>query len=164
MFFFMSRTLSIKGDVIASIAAPKKEDCHMSVKNKKNPRTNWKVGEKAYLEDTWSGLVRAAVVTFIETHKTGFPSAVLEYADVNYGTTCRPFSMLFDSEQDCLDALASESKDKIKLYESEIRTVEDLIRFAWNHHVSPGELRDDHDAQTAYKNRANDLLGIELEQ
>lgn len=134
----------------------------MAIENKKNPRNDWKIGEKAYFEETWSGLVQAAIIESIDTHETGFPYATLKCTDGSYGTTCRPLNALFDSEQDCLDALESESEDKIKQYESEINTVEDLIKFAWNHTIALCEEYSDYDARTAYKNRANAILGIKL--
>lgn len=134
----------------------------MIIKNK-NATKNWKKGDKCWYIEGWSNIPVRAKISEIKTHEAGFLYAVLKGIDGNYGTTGRPFDNLFLTRDDAIEAIQEYEETRTEKLENEIQTIEDLVRFAYNNHVSCCEEYTDWEARKAYANRAKALLGIDLE-
>lgn len=72
-----------------------------------------------------------------------------------------PIGWLFRTLRDLLDAM-EEQGDQLGTYLSEIRTADDLVRFALEHTVTDGTDVDEV-AQRAFKLKATQLLGTEFD-
>lgn len=125
-----------------------------------NPKRDWKPGDPCFFLASWSGAVTKARIS--EIHNDPHPYARLVCLEPAPGDTCRCLDELFLTSRDAQDAAVSASNGRRDAFESEIRTVEDLVRFGFEHCVCRAEEYTDWEARDAYKNRAKVLLGLDL--
>ncbi len=122
--------------------------------------TKPKIGTEVWYKSTWCD-VNSGVIT-------GFHNKHPDYVTIKgirdtYGTQNCLISNCYSTKQALLDALHNESQNNIASICNEIKTVEDLIRYMYNHTVSCAEEYTNWDARKAVSIRANELLGIQLE-
>lgn len=72
-------------------------------------------------------------------------------------------SECYASEDELLYAMKRLSEDGIKEILNEIKTVEDLVRYMYNHTVSRADEYTECDARRAVAIKAKELLGVQLE-
>lgn len=125
-----------------------------------NPKHDWRPGDTCFFLANWSGAVTRARIS--EIHDDAEPYARLSCQEPAPGDTCRHLDELFQTRKDAETAAVSASNSRRKAFESQIQTVEDLVRFDFEHCVCQAEEYTDWDAREAYKNRARSLLNMDL--
>lgn len=128
----------------------------------KNFRTDWKVGDTCYIHEHWTDTIHKAIVKRLETDRDGKTVYAVDDKEVR-GTTSRYAEHLFSTREEGIAAMNAENASRQAAYEAEITDVESLVRFAYTHNVHPCEEYTDYEARAAYKKRAEELLGITLE-
>lgn len=128
----------------------------------KNFRTDWKVGDTCFIHEHWTDSIHRAVIRKIEKDGEGRTAYTVDDKEVP-GTTGRYAECLFSTREEGIAAMDAENAGRQAAYEAEITDVESLVRFAYGHNVHPCEEYTDHEARAAYKKRAEELLGIALE-
>ena len=75
------------------------------------------------------------------------------------GTTSRPIEDLHRSEKDCYDAIKAYSEKIKNEYRQQIKTVDDLVIFLFNHDTNDCECGD-YEARAVAIEKAQELLGM----
>ena len=78
------------------------------------------------------------------------------------GETCIHANDIFLTKDDLLGANYERYKSKVSAYCSEIKTVEDLVKFSYNHRIAEGD-ECDFEARDVVRKRAKELLGVEID-
>ena len=117
------------------------------------------VGKEVWFKSTWVDINSGIVMDW----KTGED----EYAKVagtrdTYGTQWVKAENCFKSKRVLLDSLKSHKDEKINTILSQLSTVEDLVRYMYNHTVSCAEEYTDWEAREAVAIAAKKLLGVDL--
>lgn len=122
------------------------------------------IGQEVWFKAAYVG-INSGVVTEIREHvKT--PKGEETYVMLN-GTRDTIGSMgacikdCYPTKESLLNSIKAESDSKLKKYCESIQTVEDLVRFCYNHNMTAEEYTD-WEAQKAAQIRAKELLGIDL--
>lgn len=124
-----------------------------------NPKTDWKVGDTCYYQETWTQTICSGTIKEIAN-----PGGVarVEGNKEHPGCIGCCFDRLFATKEEALATAKAESIALVKKYEDEMPDVAAVIRFAYDHNVSTCEEYTDWEARTAYRNRAKALLGLDL--
>lgn len=131
----------------------------MGLKNP-NPKTDWKAGDTACYMDTWSErIIKTRIAeTFSLKKKDGGTLTAARFADGN----ARPLDELFVSEKNLRASYAQARENKIASYMSVIRSVNDLVAFAYTHNIAYTEEYTNYEAREAYRRKAKELLNLDL--
>ena len=120
----------------------------------KNPR----VGQIAWFEEHWSGTPTKCKIETVSERTANIKA--LDGARGNY--TNMPLDRLFTTKQELLDAMHDKSNKHVASIKASIQTVEDLVRYMYDHVVANAEEYTDYDARRAVRERARELLNIDL--
>lgn len=124
----------------------------MEIKNK-NPKTDWKVGDEAYMFVYSDELVRGHITNIIGNTCT--VTSICYKFDKKMDELFRSNEDAYASAQDYGDALTEK-------YKNEIHNLKDLLQFALRVPVAPCEEYTDDSAIKAFRERAHELTSIEL--
>lgn len=129
------------------------------------------IGQNVYVYESWSGnIIKAKVkgsrdpdtdiynIDFIEiVNRAG------QTVDTFGGTSCREAKDIWNTAEEAFAELDRRSERITECYIKSIKTVEDLILFPLQHCICGGEY-EDFEAEMAYKIRAKELLGIDVDE
>lgn len=121
---------------------------------------NIKIGQEVWFKATWTDVNSGIVTEICEGKTKGY--VMLKGTRETTGTTGAKIKDCYPTKTELLDALRKEFDDKVKAYCESIKTIEDLVRFCYDHNMSAEEYTD-WEAAKAAKIRAKEMLGIELE-
>lgn len=79
------------------------------------------------------------------------------------GDSCRESSEIWKSAADAYAARDKKHQEKLAAYKNKIKDMKTLILFPLDHCLN-GEEYTNYDARTAYKERAKELLGLDLDK
>ena len=139
-------------------------------KNKKSKEKNMKVRDIAYYYEHWSdSIVKCEIVSikeidgkeFAEVKDIGTVDMEDEIICNTYGTSTRLASILYPTVESAYKAYYDKNEELKQKYLEEITDVQDLIRFPLDHCLN-GDEYTDYVAVAAYKEKARELLGINL--
>lgn len=115
---------------------------------------NFKIGDTVYFY--YLDFIRVATIVKIKG----------DFADLKWidgGSNTMRLTKLYHTYEECLNAKELKSKQTIENYKSQIKTIEDLVKFMYNNCVACAEEYTDWDARKAAAERAKELLDIDLE-
>ena len=117
--------------------------------------TNAKIGQIIWFKERWSGMPTEAKITAVydthaETHLTHGGTMNVRFAD------------MFVSKNELMRTMQDESNRNVAVIKASIQTVEDLVRYMYDHVVANAEEYTDYDARRAVRERARELLNIDL--
>lgn len=99
-----------------------------------------------------------ATVIGFETSDKGIAYAIL----CDGGTFGVKLSDIFATEEELLTDSEKRFEESVSSMKASIRDVNDLVRFMYNHTIHGAEEYTEEDARQAVRERAKELLGIEL--
>lgn len=114
----------------------------------------YNVGDKVWWFDSWGNL-RWGVIYEIKEYM----AAIHENGRTGIQTGAR-LSECWPTKKDCIDADKRRSELRKDMYRKSIKDVRDLVQFMYTHDVSGEDC--DYDAETVAKEKALELLGLEL--
>lgn len=120
----------------------------------------YSVGDTVYFIDTWTDSCHKGLVVEVLKQDDEYYAKIDDLTTV--GSTARPFSKLFNSEEDCKTSMLKEKESSIEGYIKEITSVRELVLFMYSHRVCPCEEYTDWGAREACKRKAKELLGMNL--
>ena len=117
--------------------------------------TNAKIGQTIWFKERWSGMPTEAKITAVhdthaETHLTHGGTMNVRFAD------------MFVNKNELIQAMQDKSNRNVADIKASIRTVEDLVCYMYDHVVANAEEYTDYDARRAVRERAKELLNIDL--
>ena len=126
-----------------------------------NPITNWKPGDTCYFYERWAGKIATATIESVQD------SEWVRIRGVSFRCGLeRPMNRLFRTKEAAEKSFCGTQRRIIDELKSEIATVDDLVRFGYTrlywHLTHNNQDIPDVEAQLAYKERAKELLGLEL--
>ena len=126
----------------------------------KTPKTDWAPGDTVYYETpfAFSEGVQSGLIQSI----SGNTASIMDYE--HHSHVELTFDHLFDSHQTAMSALFARNDDTVAAYKAEITDITALVKFAYDKNVATCEEYTDWEARAAYRERAKELLGIELQQ
>lgn len=129
---------------------------------------NIKVGDKVWYYEHWSDMARSGVVKELKETTNNLPGKdPVPYAmilDDEGGTCGRLLKDIYSTKQDLLIALKAEEDKKVAEIKEKIKNVDDLIRYMYNTPTGGAEEYTNCFARRAVREKAKELLGIELEK
>lgn len=118
--------------------------------------------DKIFFEEHWSGTVHTGVIEDIvyENNKT-----IYKIHDLTcLGHTQRYEENVYPTEEACQQAIIDKDMAIQNKYAASINSVEDLIQFMYQHTISTGaEEYTDYNARTVARNKAKELLSLDLQ-
>ena len=115
----------------------------------------YKIGDKVWWFDPWGTLRWGIIYDIVSDH-----AAI--YENGRKGSHCgAALEKCWPSEDECRKAEAQRSELQTAEYRESITSVEDLVKFLFEHDVN-GEDHD-YDARRAAEERAKELLGLDIE-
>lgn len=128
----------------------------------------FKIGDKAYTYENWTGLVYEVEIEDIKEniYEIHFLSVVNRNGieiEKGIGNSQRTEENLWENAQEVYKYLDDKSAKNVEKLLEQIKTVEDLVKFPlW--HCLNGEEYTDYDAIKAYKIKTKELLNIDLNE
>lgn len=118
--------------------------------------TNAKIGQTIWFKERWSGMPTEAKITAMyDTHAA---------THLTHGGTMNiRFADMFATKNELMQAMRDESNRNVAKAKDSIQTVEDLVRYMYDHVVAHAEEYTDYDARRAVRERAKELLNIDLQ-
>lgn len=120
-------------------------------------------GTTVYVNSTWNQEEECIVTGYVENESSTGKNVYKVNSQVNGGTFGATEDCVFATKEEAHKASIETSAKLVQKYKSEIKTLKDLIAFPLNHCISCGEEYIDWEAQRAYRLRANELIGVVLE-
>ena len=128
--------------------------------------TNPKIGQKVWFLEPWSKCIHSAKITALgETEVSVRDPERYPYADIKWddgGDSIRLLRDLYSSREELQKELKKTEEKRIRKIKYEIRDVNDLVTFMYNHCVASAEEYTDWIARRAVKEIAKEMLGLEL--
>ena len=128
--------------------------------------TNPKIGQKVWFLEPWSHCIHSAKITALgETEVSVRDPEKYPYADIKWddgGNGIRLLRDLYSSREELQKELKKTEEKRIRKIKYEIRDVNDLVTFMYNHCVASAEEYTDWIARRAVKEIAKEMLGLEL--
>ena len=121
---------------------------------------NAKKGQKIYFNQTWVGETWGKVIEYRTTEKGVRYIAVQAENGASIG--CLPEDA-YATADELRKANEVKFEADVKNYMDSIKTLEDLIRFPMNNLVCGAEEYQNYEAREAYRRRAKELTGVDLE-
>ena len=118
-------------------------------------------GTIVFVNGSWNTAEKCIVTNFVENESSTHQNVYLVNSIDTGGTFGAAEDCIFDTKEAALDADSKRRQSKIDSYKSEIKTLEDLLRFPMNHCFN-GDEYTDWEAMTAYQIRAKELTGVDL--
>lgn len=131
-----------------------------------------KVGDIAYFYEHWSNSIEKCQIEELkeidgvktaEVRSIGTVDIEGEIICNTYGTSTRKIENLYSSCRAAYKAYYDKFNDFKNKYIEEIKDLKDLLKFPLNHCLN-GEEYTDYKAKAAYKQRVNELVGIDLSE
>lgn len=124
------------------------------------------IGDHIWFNQNWVGPSAGTITAFKTTEAT--PNKASEpYAEIHLddgGTTGALLTDIYASQEALLDANKKATAARIAGYKAKMSDVEGLIRFMFDNNISSGACEyTDWDARQAVKERAKELLDIDLD-
>jgi hypothetical protein len=119
------------------------------------------IGDHVWFNNMWVGPVSGVITAFEETddHK--------EYAEIHWDDGGTSGALLADGiypdEESIIKANSIKNDKTVAAYKESIKDVSDLVRFMYNKAVCTAEEYTDWEARQAARERAKELLGIDLD-
>lgn len=129
---------------------------------------NFKVGDKVWFWDFGTDQPDSGIVVKIDKCVKPLTSDLSPYAKLQIDDSIfyceRYFDQLFSTKEEVMSFTRNNRDKYIEGYKSEIKNVNDLIEFMYNHPICKniGQYTDI-DARFAAKEKAKELLGIDLD-
>ena len=127
-------------------------------KNTQNNK-NFAIGDHIWFNQNWVGPSAGTITAFKATKAT--------YAEIHLddgSTTGALLADIYVSQEALLEANKKATAARITGYKSEMTDIEGLVRFMFNNNISSGACEyTDWDARQAVKERAKELLDIDLD-
>lgn len=127
---------------------------------------NPKIGQKVWFLEPWSKCIHSAKITALgETEVSVRDPEKYPYADIKWddgGDSIRLLRDLYSSREELQKELKKTEEKRIRKIKYEIRNVNDLVEFMYNHCVASAEEHTDWIARRAVKEIAKEMLGLEL--
>ena len=120
----------------------------------------FKKGMTVYVNSTWSVAEKCTILDYIENESGTNKKFYKVHSSVHGGTFGATEDCIFATKEEACKAYLNASTQLINKYKSEIRNLEDLLRFPLKHCFC-GEYTD-YEALSAYKARATELTEIVL--
>ena len=120
----------------------------------------YSVGDTVYFVNTWTNECHKGLVTEVVKQDDEYYAKLNDLTTV--GSTARPFSKLFRSEEECKISMSEEKESVIEEYSKEITSVRELLLFMYSHRVCLCEEYTDWEAREVCKRKAKELLGMNL--
>lgn len=128
--------------------------------------TNPKIGQKVWFFEPWGQCIHSAKITALdETEASVRDQERYPYADIKWddgGDSIRLLRDLYSSREELQKELKKTEEKRIRKIKYEIRDVNDLVTFMYNHCVASAEEYTDWIARRAVKEIAKEMLGLEL--
>lgn len=121
---------------------------------------HYAIGTEVWCEDTYGNIVSGIVSPSDENIPNDY--ICLKGTRDTIGTFCVQTEKCYPSLEKLKDAIQTKNNAKITEICENIQTVEDLIRYMYDHTVSCAEEYTDWVAREAVAKRASELLGIDL--
>lgn len=130
--------------------------------------SDFKVNDNAYFEEPWTGNVIGGKIAEIGMTKATekHPSeqfVIIKIEGTRYDKRQQLSSKCYPTREAALDAQNAESERIRDEYRNQIQDCKDLVAFMYDHHVSCCEEYTDWNARAVAKEKAKDLLGLELD-
>lgn len=121
---------------------------------------NFKVGDVVWIWERWSERPVSGIIEKIYSTD----SKLLAELGGECGVARRFLDDLFQTKEDLLEFRKEKDKRLVLKYKDQINSIEDLIRFMYDETISTGACEyTDYCTRTAAREKAKELLGIELE-
>ena len=128
---------------------------------------NFKVGDRVWYWDFMVDRPKSSIIVKIDKCIRPLTNDLFLYAelkDVSYFCCTRYFDQLFSTKEEIISFARNKRSKYIEGYKSEIKDVNSLFKFMYNHQVCKNiERYTDIDARFAAKEKAKELLGIDLD-
>lgn len=122
------------------------------------------IGDIVYFIEHWTDSChKARVLNINKTHEEGIVYAELEDLTIPGETGCK-IENVYLSEEECNNAIKAKEDAQKQEYLNSIKSVEDLVRFMYSHHVSTCGEYTDWCARSVVREKAKELLNIDLEE
>jgi hypothetical protein len=126
-------------------------------------KRNLAIGDHIWFNQPWAGPSAGTITAF---RRSGYTKE-MDYAEIQLnegGMTGALLTDIYTSRKELLEANKKASAAQIAEYKNQMQDIEGLVRFMFDNAVSPdaGEYTD-WDARQAVKERAKELLGIDLD-
>lgn len=122
---------------------------------------NIKVGQEVWFKATWVDVNSGIVTEICDGDAKGY--VMLKGTRDTSGSTGAKIKDCYPTKEALLAGLQTEYDKAVKDYCDSIQTVEDLVRFCYDHNFSAEEYTN-WEAKRAAEIRAKDLLGISLDE
>lgn len=123
------------------------------------------VGSTVWFEEPWSGLIQQGQVESLKIDPYNEEEVIytIKMNTFSRGSICKRSCDCFDSYNSCKKFIEDREEKRVNELKENIVTVEDLLRFMFNHTVARSEEYTDWTARQAAKESAYEILGIDLE-
>ncbi len=119
--------------------------------------------EIVYVNSTYNIAEKCKITKFVQKEsRVNKPVYALHSLD-NLGSFAATEECIFKTKEDALKAYKESSNKLIEKYKNEIKTLEDLIKFPLSHCIACGEEYTEEEAREAYKIRAKEITGIDID-
>ena len=129
-------------------------------------KRNLAIGDHIWFNQNWVGPSAGIITAFKRAEPTTSHGMPVDYAEIhldNGGTTGALLTNIYASREELLEANRKASAKQIAEYKNQMQDIEGLVRFMFDNTVSLAEEYTDWDARDAVKERAKELLGIDLD-
>lgn len=127
-------------------------------------------GQVVYVHEIWSDSIVKATTTGTFSDGYSIPVHYQSIVDRDgneitsmVGSSFRSSSEIWKSAADAYAARDKKQQEKLAAYKNKIKDMKTLILFPLDHCLN-GEEYTNYDARTAYKERAKELLGLDLDK
>jgi len=124
----------------------------------------FKDNEIVYVNSTYNIAEKCKITKFVQKEsKVNKPVYALHSLD-NYGSFAATEECIFKTKEDAIKSYETSANKLVEKYKDEIKTLADLIKFPLSHCIACGEEYTEEEAREAYKIRAKEIIGIDIEQ
>lgn len=125
---------------------------------------HFQIGDHVWFDQTWVGLTSGTITSIeeIENRRTGTKGTFARIHADNGGDSGAKINRIWATKEEGMKAMKAESDAAVKKYKDSIKDVNDLVRFMYDNTVSSAEEYTNWEARQAARERAKELLGIDL--
>lgn len=158
----MSRILdTIDTDEFAKILKESIEDCKKERKNM-NDNRKFKDNEIVYVNTTHNIAEQCRILFVQKVFETNELVYILDPLN-NFDTFTATEECIFKTKEDAVKYYEETTNKYVKKYKDEIKTLEDLVKFPLSHRIYGGGRYMDKGAREAYKIKAKEITGIDID-
>lgn len=126
---------------------------------------DFKVGDHVWFYMTWGRLTSGTIQEFQTVNRPNRdPEQYAKIYSDDGSTTGALLYNIWRTKEEATAILQNRSDALVKKYKESIRDVEDLVRFMYNKVVASAEEYTNWEARTAARERAHELLDIDLDK